>query len=255
MRRRWRRFSGGATAALAACAFACMQRPEPPSRTGTHASANDELSRVRWMDDFLGVAIDARYSQVRDGTGVIGPARGAIPGGALSLETSSTAAGVARVRLGEERATGAWDVRSFTAGKSVVLRARVQMNRVDGLLATVGFVGPEDPQYAIAALYNPAVNERWVFEVNNASSRLHLSTTFQHTPGAWSVIEILTTAGPIPTAALRIDGKEEARVATEGAVPLEGLAAELQLWNVDQGGGRWSAAAMQVDYLSIEQDR
>ncbi|MCC7383848.1 MAG: hypothetical protein IT384_18545 [Deltaproteobacteria bacterium] len=255
MRPRWRRISGGAAAALAACAFACTQGAEPPSRTGADPSAQAELSRVRWMDDFLGVAIDARYSQARDGTGVIRPARGATPGGALSLETSSTAAGVARVRLGEERATGASDVRSFTAGKSVVLRARVQMNRVDGLMATVGFVGPEDPKYAIAALYNPAANERWVFEVNNGSARSHLSTTFQHPPGAWWLIEILTTAGPIPTAVLRIDGKEEARVATGGAVPLEGLAAELQLWNVDRGGGQWSAATMQVDYLSIEQDR
>lgn len=210
---------------------------------------------VTWLDDFLGVAVDARYAKSVWGTGAIGLAAGSDAGGTLVLSTTAAGAGVARLRFGEDPKTGLFDVQNFSAAKNVVLEARVRFNTATQAAYTVGFVGPGDPAHVLAAIYNSSVNREWGFQANNDSARTYAGpgTGFVHRADTWHTFRFVTQGGATPRAALFIDGVERAAV-SGAAIPATGLVPELQVWN-KQAGNVWSAATLQVDYLRIEQDR
>ncbi len=249
-------FAATLLALVAACQPADLsgdapRDPEPPKTLA--------LPRVRWMDDFLGVAIDPRYALSLGGSGAADVARGGPIGGAMSLSTTE-AEGVARVRFGEDPHTGMNDVRPFSADKNVVYEARVMFSTADDLQATVGFIGLHDPYNVIAAIYASTVAPTWQFEVNNEATGAYgqFLTDFRHTPGEWAVFRIVTTRGADgtpPTATLFIDGVERATATVEGRVPTGGLTPEFQLWNLQRPDGTRAPTTLWVDYLSVEQDR
>jgi len=245
-----------AAAALALLACAQTNRAAPSPAGGSRLATPPALPPILWTDDFLGVTVDPRYAQSVTGTGAIKIAEGGMQGGAVVLGATGSGAGVARLRLGEEASTGKGDVRGFSVERHVVLQARVMLNTTEHVAVTIGFVGPNDDQHALAAIYNTDASPTWQLQAHNGalSSQTQVDTQFRHTAGAWTVIELATeTSDGAPTATLLIDGQARG-VVTGPAVPLTGLVPELQVWNRPAGDG-WQQTSLYVDYLQVRQDR
>ncbi|GEM_PF-1869245 len=248
--------NGGLLAALlmlGACEQESAVRPALAPAPNTPTDSPVSPLPVQWMDDFLGVSVDGRYAQSLSGTGTIAIAQTGFIGGVLQLATRETGEGSARLRLGEEPRSGGLDIRSFSVEKHVTVEARVQLNSMDQLAATVGLVGRDDPDHVIAAIFNPADAPTWQFQVHNGMSRATVSTTFQHSAGAWATFRIVTRTEPDVAAILYINGIRQAVVLGQ-PVPLSGLSPEVQLWNQPVGRG-WSQTSLWMDYLRLQQDR
>ena len=133
------------------------------------------------------------------------------------------------------------------------------MNSNTNVAATVGFTGLDDPEHVIAAIYNAEPGDtqaKWVFQVNNGgANKINISTGFQHTPGGWFTVKIVTTGGAVPSARIYINDDTTPLATVTGAyVPDSGLCAEFQVWNKQLSSG-FSQPTLYVDYLSATQDR
>lgn len=202
-----------------------------------------DLSRVSFTDDFLGVAFDARWNFVPAGTGKrrLEP----LVGGWLKLYTG-TAAGTARMRIGEEPGNSLFNVPNWCACRSAVAEAVVFLNTLTGAQATIGFTGINDPQNVGGALlYNPLANDSWVLQTVADGQITNTDTNWTHTAG-WTFRARIETS-PTEVRAY-INGVLVATNTTN--IPQGGQTYELQLWNITP-----FAAGMWVDAVGIEQDR
>lgn len=241
---------------------------------------------VEWMDDFLGLTVDDRYSKVICGNGSIAPATdgsGSSVGGIVSLSVSPAqpqngcgsplSPPAARLRLGEDESSpDDPGVRNWNAQKNLTFESRLYLSSTQMIQATVGFIGARDPQHVVAAVYNHDSSSdespHWRFQVCNidavpqASSQPadtskyceDIDTGFAHEAGTWTTFRIVTDAGPPLTARLYINDKLVAKSVSNPLIPTSDLATEFQVWNKSDTRS-WSAAAMVIDYVHVEQDR
>ena len=209
---------------------------------------------VVWLDDFIGMKLDARYSISTVGTGFIRVSPNITIGGWAELYTLASGSGTARFRLGEEPSgcSTCPIILNWYVSKNASMEARVILNTATKVDATVGFVGLNDPNVVVAALVRENL---WYFQVYNVSAGLQYSavTTFHHVPGDVYLVRIETIAVPVPTARLLVDGVVYAEL-TDPRVPLSGLLPELQIWNYPLSSA-WSQVTLWVDILSLTQDR
>jgi hypothetical protein len=140
----------------------------------------------------------------------------------------------------------------------MVYKARVFLNRTTDIQATVGLIGLNGSGQVIAATYTAEpgdTNASWGFEVDNGVNHMAISTGFQHTPGSWFTIKIVTEWGDAPSARLYINDETEPLATITGeSVPGTGLCPEFQIWNKPLPSG-WSQPSLYIDYLSVTQDR
>lgn len=214
------------------------------------------LPPLNWFDDFLGVTVDPRYGVSVAGTGAIGVAKGQALGGVAELRAPAAGPGAARLRLGEDPASGNYDVQNFSVERAVTFESRVRFTGDSNIAFTLGFVGPNDPDFVLAAIYNSRVNNQWTFQANNVATHTYANrpTGFIHASGVWYHFQIVTRMAPLPSATLLVNGVERA-VISGPSIPVVGLVPELQVWNTPDGAGTWSDAGLAIDYLHVEQQR
>lgn len=203
-----------------------------------------DLSKVTFVDDFLGIAFDARWHHSVAGTG----ARNLEPyvGGWGRLYTGNEA-GTSRMRLGEEPGNSPYNVPNWCACKNAVAEAVILINTVTGARATFGFCGLDDPADVAAALvYNPEISPYWRFYSGVTEQQFtETITNFTHVAGQKYLYRVEMS----PTAVRAyVNGNLIATHTTN--IPQTGQALELQLWNVVP-----FSAAMYVDVVGIEQNR
>lgn len=206
---------------------------------------------------FFGVALNPQYAAVTSGTGNIVMSSSPSIGGCVKLGTTTSGAGNARLRFGEEPGTGATDKRNWNATKNISHEARVFWNQTNYMQATVGFVGYPDPNYVIAAIYNAPESSvsTWVFQIATAGQATqNIDTGFTHTAGVWTIFSITTTNGSPMTTTLSINGSQVATY-TGTSVPNSDLAHEFQAWNKLVSGSTYSQVSMWADYLYLTEDR
>lgn len=227
------------------------------SSAGGNVRVKTSARQVKWFDDFLGVNLHPGYAVSLSGSGNVKMSSSSSIGGVVALSTSSEP-GVARLRFGEDPATGLYDVRNFSAEKNMTYKARVLLNTNTNVQATVGLIGLHDPEHVIAAVYNAEpgdTNAYWWFEVSNGADHAAAFTRFQHTPDTWFTVKIVTEWGNTPSARIYINDATEPSASVTGAyVPNTGVCPEFQIWNKQMPSG-WSQSSLSVDYLSVRQDR
>jgi hypothetical protein len=238
---------------VCAC-VAFLQRPS----VGSSVAVQTTEPQVKWFDDFLGINLHPGYAVSLGGSGSVKMSSLPSIGGVVALSTSSSESGVARLRFGEDPATGAFDVRNFSAAKNMTYKARVFLNTNTNLQATVGLIGLNDPEHVIAAIYNAEpgnTSANWAFEVINGKNRMATTTQFQHAPDIWFTVKIVTEWGDTPSARIYINDEiAPLAMVTGDYVPSTGLCPEFQIWNKQAASGL-SQASLYVDYLSVTQDR
>ena len=202
---------------------------------------------VTWMDDFLGIKYDQRYHASVAHGGDVKIASNPSIGGWLALVTDHTPASLARFRLGEDPKVSPYDAMPFSAGKNVSGKARIKVNMDQSIELTVGFVGRNDPDNVIAALYRPDVG--WFLQASKNGVFDNVVANFRHVPGRTFVLEIRATPND---AFLLIDGLIMAKSTNVTDSP---LGWEFQIWNRPDSPTHWSSPVLWVDYLRIEQDR
>ncbi len=212
-------------------------------------TSSADTDTVTWMDDFLGIKYDQRYHASVAHGGDVKIASNPSIGGWLALVTDNTPESVARFRLGEDPKVSPYDAMPFSAGKNASGKARINVNMGQSIELTVGFVGRDDPDNVIAALYRP--DEGWILQAkkNRGIDKDRVVANFWHVPGRTFVLEIRTTPNE---AFLLIDGRIMAKTTIVTDSP---LAWEFQIWNRPDSPTHWSSPALWVDYLRIEQDR
>ena len=208
---------------------------------------------VTWMDDFLGIKYDQRYHASVAHGGDVKIASNPSIGGWLALVTDNTPESLARFRLGEDPKVSPYDAMPFSAGKNVSGKARIRVNTDQSIELTVGFVGRNDPDNVITALYRHEFG--WLLHARRNGVSDNVMANFWHVPGRAFVVEIRATPNK---AFLLIDGRIMAKSTNVTDSP---LAWEFQIWNRPvspthwYSPTHWSSPALWVDYLRIEQDR
>jgi hypothetical protein len=213
---------------------------------GTDAREWPWLDTVIWHDEFLGGNIRQEYevSLVKDG--FVGPSSSPAVGGWMEMSAGGTS--VARVRLGEEPGSSHHNLLQWSVEKNLRARARIRLNRITNIMVTVGFVGENDPDNVLAAVYR-GDQFGWILETINEKRFTNKATGWAHAPDQTFIVEIRAN---LEGAALYIDGAEVAR--SNENITRKPLAWEFQLWDVEKEEGG-SDAKMYVDYLTISQDR
>lgn len=202
-----------------------------------------DLSRVSFVDDFLGINFDSRWNFLPGGTGK----RSLEPlvGGWARLWTLN-ATGNSRMRLGEELGNSAYNVPHWCVCRNAVAEAIVFINTVPNAMVSIGFMGINDPQNIGGALhYNPAVSPVWWLQTIVDGQITNVSTNWTHTNGRTFRVRIETSPAEVRA---YINGNLVATSTT--TIPQNGLVFELQIWNLNG-----FAAGMWVDAVAIEQDR
>ena len=214
-------------------------------------------SKACWSDDFIGIAVDPRYHISCAPGGLVKPSASPSIGGWLHMACNPVGGAAARIRIGDDPKVSPYDAMPFSASKNVIAKARLKINMaVEGSAplaqVTVGFVGRNDPDNVIAALFgNPAAPENvWSVQTRKGGNGINSQSSFRHTPGATFEIELRTTPA---SATMLINGAPV--VATDQFITDSVLAFEFQLWNKPIAAGGYSSPAMWIDYLHIEQGR
>jgi hypothetical protein len=222
--------------------------------TNSYRMALSQEPKVTWFDDFLGIRVNPTYAISLNGTGDVKISEGR--NGILALYTTGASPGTARVRLGEEPGNSLHNALNFSARKNLIYKARVFLNRVDNIQATVGLTGLNDPDNVLALVYDhPLSNEGWYFQDINEGKNSTIPIGFIHAPGIYFTVRIETELGETPIARVFINDETEPRATISGEYIPDGLCAEFQVWNRKLEDGSYSQPSLYVDYLSIVQDR
>jgi hypothetical protein len=159
------------------------------------------------------------------------------------------------MRFGEDPGNSGYDILNFSAPKNLEYQARVFVNTDKGQF-TIGFTGFNDPDNVLALRYDSDFSDQWHFQGIREKREITAPTGFVHTPGRWFTVRIKVEWGEVPTAKLFLDSEAEPRVVLGAEyIPVSGLCAELQVWNVKLEDGSYSQPTLYADYLSIMQDR
>jgi hypothetical protein len=222
------------------------------------------MRRIEWHDDFLGQKLRPEYSMV---PGTAGPSHGPVNiGGAWwELRTTTPQNHSGRIRLGDDPTdTGGTALAmpflhaALARGRTrVCLDANLHMN------ATIGFVGPDDPNgVGGSILYRYQFGyQGWKLQ----TVKLGVSTNtalvnaagmqFNHTPGVPFEVDIFLSPKAVVATVFAPGGPYMAANTTN--IPDGGAAWEYQIWGHEQnaGQGDWATPTMKFDYLNISQDR
>jgi hypothetical protein len=207
----------------------------------------EPITTARWDDEFASGTLAPQYWVSRSGSGTVGLASF---GDWLQLFASSTQAGTARIRLGEDPAVSPHDAMNWFPGLGAVGEQRVIVNTTQDLDLTIGWVSRDDPINVGGALLYRSSFQQWFFQTVSNDAFNITPTGFNHTPGVPFTVRIETGHG---IAIAFIDGVEVAR--SEMRVPSDlPYAWENQLWSWPDDTPDVSPA-MWIDYMRVEQGR
>lgn len=213
----------------------------------TSAPVIGPIDTAGWHDEFSSPTLAPQYWVSTAGSGAVGQASS---GDWLELFASSTEAGTARIRLGEDPAVSPHDAMNWFPGLGAVGEQRVVVNTTQGLHLTIGWVSRDDPVNVGGALLYRADRQEWFFQTISNNDYNNVSTGFNHIPGVPFTVRIETGDG---IAIAFIDGVEVAR--SEISVPSDlPYAWENQLWSFPDDTPDVSPA-LWIDYMRVEQDR
>lgn len=213
--------------------------------------AHPDTTRVEWFDDFLGSRLHPAYSYVLTQADFAHPVDGI--GGWFAI-TASDPEYNARFRLGDDpRDTfGVQMNMPFAHAQHASGQTRVVMSHDAQVEATIGFVGPDDPNGVGGALLyrNDGTNAGWILQTCRDGECEMVPTGFRHAVGQAFTVEIRLAPGRVEAL---INGRRVA-VSTEH-VPTGGAAWEYQIWGMEAPGVARPQPTMLIDFLSISQRR
>jgi hypothetical protein len=214
---------------------------------GASAVPARDLSALEWHDDFLGANLRPEYSlQTFYAENTFVADR---PGGWVEMRARGRYE-KARMRLGDDptdTSSVELNMPFFHVSRSVG-RSRVVLDSDVNVHATVGYVGPDDPNGVGGAWlyrYEFGQGPTWMLQTCAESQCSNIRAEWKHTPGEPFELEVRLMPG-------RVEGyiNGELKAVSTQHVPSGGAAWEYQLW-----GYEGAEPIMQIDYLNIRQNR